>query len=34
MGLFKREKTVKYQMRQKMIAIGDDEAIAHGTPRA
>ena len=24
MGLFKREKTVKYQMRQKMIAIGDD----------
>lgn len=24
MGLFKREKTVRYQMRQKMIAIGDD----------
>lgn len=24
MGLFKREKTVKYQMRQKMLAIGDD----------
>ena len=24
MGLFKKEKTVKYQMRQKMIAIGDD----------
>ena len=24
MGLFKREKTVKYQMRQEMISIGDD----------
>ena len=24
MGLFKREKTVKYQMREKMISIGDD----------
>ena len=24
MGLFKREKTVRYQMRQDLISIGDD----------